>query len=208
MTRIAVFALGASLAAIACAAGAGSAAAQVITTNSGRPSANLDEPPPDVERVVGPVLPPGVAREGVRVVRAGALLFASYDANHDGRITDEEIDAGAGASFAFADKNADGALTGFEQTDWASLVGSASDVLSNSMQFDSDLDHSVTKIEFVSGLHRLANTLKKPGQSVLTYGDLVQSLQPQPGAGPQASDQGGQAPGSKRNGRHVSPSAN
>ena len=208
MTRIAVFAVGASLAALAFSFGAGSAAAQVITTNSSTPSANLEPPPADVDRVAGPLLPRGVDREGVRVVRPGALLFASYDTNHDGKITDEEIDAGAAASFAVADKNKDGALTGFEQSDWAILVGSGSDVLANSMQFDSDLDHSVSKIEFVSGLHRLANTLKKPGQSVLTYADLVQPLQPQPGSGPQASDQNGQAAGTRRNGRHVSPSAN
>ncbi|MEP7209883.1 MAG: hypothetical protein ABI740_03520 [Alphaproteobacteria bacterium] len=203
MTRTAI-AIAASLTALACVAGLGSAAAQVITTNSNAPSANLEAPPPDVERVAGPGLPPGVGREGVRIVRPGAMLFASYDANHDGKITDAEIEAGAASSFAVADKNNDGAIAGFEQTDWATLVGGASDVLSNSMQFDSDLDHSVTKAEFVSGLHRLADTLKKKGESVLTYADLVQPLQ-QPGAGAQASESG-EAPPKGQKSKRVSPS--
>jgi hypothetical protein len=203
MTRIAVFTLGASLFALACAAGTGVAAGQVITTNSATPSANLEAPPADVDRVAGPGLPPGVGREGVRIVRPAAMLFASYDVNHDGKITDAEIDAGAALSFAVADKNNDGAITGFEQTDWATLVGSGSDVLSNSMQFDSDLDRSVTRAEFVSGLHRLADTLKKKGEAVLTYGDLVQPLQ-QPGAGAQANESG-EAPPLKK-GKRASPS--
>jgi hypothetical protein len=205
MTRNAVFALGASLLALACAAGAGPVLAQVITTNSARPSANLEAPPPDVDRVAGPTLPPGVGREGVRLVRPGAMLFASYDVNHDGKITDAEIDAGAALSFAVADKNNDGALTGFEQTDWATLVGSGSDVLSNSMQFDTDVDHSVTKAEFVSGLHRLADSLKKKGESVLTYADLVQALQPQPGGSAQANESGEAPPKGQKN-KRVSPS--
>jgi hypothetical protein len=201
MTRIAVFALGAGLLALSCAS---AASGQVITTNSAAPAANLDVPPPDVDRVAGPGLPPGVGREGVRLVRPGAMLFASYDANHDGKITDAEIDAGAAQSFAVADKNNDGAITGFEQTDWATLVGSGSDVLSNSMQFDTDVDHSVTRAEFLSGIHRLADSLKKKGESVLTYGDLVQSLQ-QPGAGAQASESG-EAPPKGQKSKKVSPS--
>jgi hypothetical protein len=192
------------LAALAIAASLAPASAQVITTNSAAPAANLDAPPPDVDRVAGPGLPPGVGREGVRIVRPGAMLFASYDANHDGKITDDEIEVGAVASFAVADKNNDGAVAGFEQTDWATLVGSGSDVLANSMQFDSDLDHSVTRAEFVSGIHRLADTLKKKGESVLTYADLVQPLQ-QPGSGAQASESG-QAPPKGQKTKRVSPS--
>lgn len=207
MTRIAVVALSGSLLALALAAGAGAAWAQVITTTSASPPAAAPESPPaEVDRIAGPSVPRGIGREGVRLVRPGAMLFASYDVNHDGRITDAEIDAGAALSFAVADANHDGALTGFEQTDWARLVGAASDVLSNAMLFDSDLDRSVTPAEFVSGIRRLADTLKKKGESDLVYGDLVQPLQPQP-EGAQANESG-EAPAKGRKGlRRVSPPA-
>jgi hypothetical protein len=200
MIRTAVFALGASLVALGC----GAASAQVITTNSASPAANLEAPPPEVDRVAGPALPPGIGREGVRIVRPAAMLFASFDTDHDGQITDAEIDAGAAISFAVADKNHDGAITGFEQSDWATLVGSGGDVLANPMQFDSDLDRSVTLAEFTSGLHRLADTLKKKGESVLAYADLVQPLQP-PGGGAQASESG-QPPPKGQKAKHASPS--
>src|SRR5262245_2087955 len=69
----------------------------------------------------GPGGPGGGFRtpEGVGVVSPGALLFASFDANHDGKVTMAEIEAGAAAAFTVADKNKDGAVTGFEQADWA-----------------------------------------------------------------------------------------
>ncbi len=187
---------------------AGPAAAQVITPNvpSTPQPTNADAPVDQVDRVVElrqGGLPPGVGREGVRIVQPGALLFASFDTNHDGRISDAEIEAGAVASFAVADKNGDGSISGFEQSDWAGLVGGVDDVLSNPMQFDTDLDHSVTQTEFVDGLHRLAKTLMRPGQTELVYADLVRALQRRPGGEDQTSE-GGEPPQVRGRGRHAS----
>src|SRR3954469_25675166 len=43
-------------------------------------------------------------------VPASALLLLRYDANHDGTITREEMEAGLKADFAAADENKDGCL--------------------------------------------------------------------------------------------------
>lgn len=130
----------------------------------------------DVDRITGTTNPGGGFKppEGVKIVSPGALVFASFDANHDGRITVEEIVAGAEAAFAVADKNKDGVITGFEQTDWAALMASGADVLSNAMTFDIDLDRSVTKAEFITGFKRLAGQIQPNGE--LTFNDLVQPL--------------------------------
>jgi hypothetical protein len=130
-------------------------------------------PPDAIDRVVAPQRGGFRPPEGVRVVQPGALLFASFDRNYDGRITAEEIEAGAAGAFASADRNRDNVITGFEQNDWAASVGSVNDVLSNPMTFDVDLDRSVTKAEFTAGLKRIAGQVA-PGE--LSFADLMKPL--------------------------------
>ncbi len=129
-----------------------------------------------IDRVTGAPSPGGVFRppEGVRVVSPGALVYASFDRDFDGRITPEEIEAGAALAFEVADKNKDGFITGFEQTDWAASVSGAGDVIANAMTFDIDLDRQVTRAEFAAGFKRLAGQIKPSGD--LTFIDLVQPL--------------------------------
>ncbi len=129
-----------------------------------------------VDRVTGAPMPGGGFRapEGVKVVSPGALAFATFDANFDGRITVAEIEAGAAKAFVIADKNQDGFITGFEQTDWATVMGGSGDVLGNAMTFDIDLDRSVTPAEFVAGFKRLASQIQPSGD--LMFADLVQPL--------------------------------
>ena len=129
-----------------------------------------------IDRVTGAPAPGGVFRapEGVRVVSPGALVYASFDRNFDGRITFEEIDIGAGLAFDVADRNKDGAITGFEQTDWAASVAGSGDVIANAMTFDIDLARSVTRAEFAAGFKRLAGQINPSGE--LTFVDLVQPL--------------------------------
>jgi hypothetical protein len=129
--------------------------------------------PDEIDRVVAPQRGGFRAPEGVRVVQPGALLFASFDRNFDGRISEAEIEAGAAGAFAAADRNSDGSITGFEQNDWAASVASMNDVLSNPMTFDVDLDRNVTKAEFASGLKRIAGQVA-PGE--LSFADLVKPL--------------------------------
>jgi hypothetical protein len=142
---------------------------QVITQSE----AEQDAAPDQIDRVVTPQRGGFRAPEGVRVVQPGALLFASFDRNFDGRITEAEIGAGAAGAFGAADRNGDGAITGFEQNDWARSVGSVNDVLSNPMTFDVDLDRSVTAAEFTAGLKRIAAQV---AAGEISFADLVKPL--------------------------------
>jgi hypothetical protein len=158
-------------------------------------------PPDDIDRVVGPQRGGFRAPDGVRVVQPGALLFASFDRNYDGRISLEEIETGAAGAFATADRNRDKVITGFEQNDWATSVGSMNDVLSNPMTFDVDLDRSVTMAEFVSGLKRIAGQVA-PGE--LSFADLVKPL----GRPDEQANRGGPVVvGRDQRGPNASPSA-
>ena len=153
-------------------------------------------PPDQIDRVVGPQRGGFRAPEGVRVVQPGALLFASFDRNFDGRVSEAEIETGALGAFVAADRNKDGVITGFEQNDWAASVASMNDVLSNPMTFDVDLDRQVTQAEFVSGLKRIAGQVA-PGE--LSFADLVKPLtrpdeQANRGGGPVVVGKGQQGP--------------
>src|SRR5690349_8684532 len=111
--------------------------------------------------------------EGVGVVSPGALVLASFDANHDGKITPAEIEAGAALAFAAADKNGDGALTGFEQNEWAASMTALPDILSTPMTFDQNLDNSVSKTELIAGFKRIAASI---GPGDITFAQLVRPL--------------------------------
>jgi hypothetical protein len=129
-----------------------------------------------IDRITGQVSPGGAPRapDGVKVVAPGALVYARFDADFDGRITRAEIEAGAAQAFVAADANGDQQITGFEQTDWAARMGNPSDLMANAMTFDIDLDRSVTKAEFAAGLVRIAGQIQPNGD--LTFADLLQPL--------------------------------
>jgi hypothetical protein len=156
-----------------------------------------------VDRVagVGPQRPGMFAPEGVKRVSPGALLFASFDRNFDGRITRQEIEVGATGAFAAADRNRDGKVTGFEQNDWAVSVGSPNDVLANAMTFDIDMDRTVTPAEFLAGLKRIADQVMGMGGTEIAFSELVKPLNQadrQADGGPELIDP-------RARGRNVSP---
>ncbi|HEX5007033.1 MAG TPA: hypothetical protein VFV70_07965 [Hyphomonadaceae bacterium] len=158
-------------------------------------------PPDQIDRVVGPQRGGFRASEGVRVVQPGALLFASFDRNFDGRVSEAEIEAGAAGAFAVADRNGDGVITGFEQNDWATSMASMNDVLSNPMTFDVDLDRQVTPAEFTAGLKRIAG---QAATGELSFADLVKPL----GRPDEQASRGGPAPAERgQRGSGESPSA-
>ena len=94
--------------------------------------------------------------EGVRLVKPGAILFASFDSNMNTVIELTEIEAGAKKAFGFADENADGALSPIEQRAWAGKVASETDVIANPRLFPARIPGQVSEEEFVIGLTTFA----------------------------------------------------
>ena len=89
-----------------------------------------------------------------RLVPGGGLIV-SFDANDDGRVTPDELKAGAVAAFKTADANADGALSALEQQDWARDLPTRDDTLANPVRFDPNLDRIVSITEFVAVVAQL-----------------------------------------------------
>lgn len=98
----------------------------------------------------------GPAQRNLGRLVPGGGLFASFDANNDGRISAEELAEGTRAAFALADANGDGQLVALEQLDWAASLPTHDDTLSNPVRFDPNLDRVVTFEEFQAVIAQLA----------------------------------------------------
>ena len=96
----------------------------------------------------------------------GGGLFASFDANSDGRISAEELASGMRAAFLLADANADGQLGALEQQDWAADLPTRDDTLANPVRFDPNLDRVVTFEEFQAVIADLATNYQDDRGSI------------------------------------------
>ena len=98
----------------------------------------------------------GPAQRNLGRLVPGGGLFASFDANGDGRISAEELAEGTRAAFLLADANGDGELVALEQQDWAAGLPTRDDTLSNPVRFDPNLDRIVKFDEFKAVIVQLA----------------------------------------------------
>lgn len=127
------------------------------------------EPELLAQRVVGPLQD----LRGVRIVRPGALLFASFDTDGSLSVSVQEIRDNAGKAFKRADVNNNGTLSIFEQQDWAREIGSHDGQLANAVSFDTNIDRMVTKEEFASGLERIAKAYIVDETGEIPFSNLV-----------------------------------
>ena len=88
----------------------------------------------------------------IRFIKSGALLIASFDADHDFIVTTDEIKAGARLAFKIADANSNESMSPLEQRSWASKIASERDVLGNASLFAGAIPGQVSEDEFVRGL--------------------------------------------------------
>lgn len=122
----------------------------------------------------GPIAPdsPGMPKKGEKLV-PGGILFVSFDADGDGVVSPDELQAGIAAAFAAADTNGDGQLTALEQQAWAASLPARDDSLANPVRFDPNLDRIVTFEEFSSVIRQLAASYQNGEDEVVLSGLIV-----------------------------------
>ena len=101
-------------------------------------------------------VPGGEDVSGARFIKPGALLLASFDADHDLIITADEIDTGAELAFTHVDTDGSGGISPIEQRNWAARLTSEADVLGNPSLFVSATPGQVSPKEFAAGMHIFA----------------------------------------------------
>ncbi len=145
----------------------------------------------------GPGGPGGGAGPGrlqeAKVARPVAILFTSMDANGDLLVTRDELETGIETEFARADVDRSGVITGFEMMDWGKSVLGDAEALPDMRAMDSDLNYTVTKLEFATALRHEFERLDVNGDKVLTRAELLMAapMRMQGGGG-----EGGGAPSS------------
>lgn len=111
-------------------------------------------------------------RAGALLIEPGALLFITFDANHDFEITPDEIELGARSAFQHADADNNNTLTPIEQRNWASEFASENDVFANPSVFPAAIPNQVTEDEFLMGLITLSEHFQDENDRIFIR-DLV-----------------------------------
>jgi len=100
---------------------------------------------PAMPRIAGPIT----------IIQPAALVFAGFDDNGDYLVNRDEALAGAKTAFKRADKDNSGKLTLFELEDWRAAALGSLDALPGNLNFDTDYDNQVQKIEFEGAVMNL-----------------------------------------------------
>lgn len=82
------------------------------------------------------------------LLSADALMLVSFDADADLSVTRAEAEAGIAREFTRADANADGALAPIEFQNWSNLVLGGTQIGPFRLDFDRNVDNSITREEF------------------------------------------------------------
>lgn len=113
-------------------------------------------------------------REGPRVLlSADTLLFASFDANADLRIDSSEIEAGIVREWTRADQNQDGALSPIEFQAWMNLALGGSNAPPYRLDFDRNVDNSITRAEFETEMRSRAADYDQNEDGVLERAEFL-----------------------------------
>jgi len=118
--------------------------------------------------------PSSANRDPIRALLSGdVMMLVSFDTNGDLSITADEIDAGIGREFARADANGDGSLTPIEFQSWTNAVLGGGPMGPYRLDFDRNVDNSITREEFESEIRARVRDYDENGDGVLTRGEFT-----------------------------------
>ncbi|MEQ1784341.1 MAG: hypothetical protein ABMA14_23555 [Hyphomonadaceae bacterium] len=127
--------------------------------------------------------PPGGERPGsmlqeAKIARPIAILFTGMDANRDLIFSKEELEAAIPLEFTRADVDSSGVLTGFEMTDWCRLMMGDKEAQPDMRAADTDLNYTITPLEFTIALRREFAHMDKDQDGRITRAELLMDAPP------------------------------
>jgi hypothetical protein len=107
------------------------------------------------------------------LLSADALLYVSFDADGDLSTTTAEIDSGLTREFARADANSDGSLTPIEFQNWSNTALGGTQMGPYRLDFDRNVDNSITREEFDTELRARANDYDENQDAAVGRSEMV-----------------------------------
>ncbi len=104
---------------------------------------------------------------------ADALLYVSFDADDDLRVTMAEIEAGVTHEWTRANTNGDGLLQPLEFSAWSDSALGGNQLPPFRLDFDRNVDNVITQEEFRTEILGRATDYDKDEDGVLVRGDFV-----------------------------------
>jgi len=154
------------------------ASAQIISQTP-RPEISGDEDA--LVETIKPQARLGRSHNTIQVPRAGALLFAGFDRNHNYIIDKAEVSAGIERAFTFADKDASGVLSLVELEGWRVAALGSEHAAPSNFAFAPNFARTVSPEIFAEVLSGLADRLDKDDQGemdgLISLADLLQNYQ-------------------------------
>ncbi|WP_395645897.1 EF-hand domain-containing protein [Terricaulis sp.] len=119
----------------------------------------------------------GGADRGPQQIRAllsaDTLMFVSFDADGDLRITADEISAGTQREFSRADTSGDGQLQPIEFQNWSNTVLGGTSIGPYRLDFDRNVDNVITRDEFNTEINGRVRDYDENEDGVLTRAEFV-----------------------------------
>ena len=136
--------------------------------------------------------------EGGRVralLSADALVFTSFDANHDSIVSLAEVERGLAEEWARADANQDGAMAPLEFARWSEAALGGAAMTPYRLDFDRNVDNTITEQEFRAEFLARARDYDHDGDGNVTRAEMVREVSRPRVLGDQASPFGDRPPG-------------
>ncbi len=119
----------------------------------------------------------GGENEPIRaLLSADALMFVGFDADGDLSTGATEVEAGIAREFTRADSNRDGALTPIEFQNWANVVLGGGQMGPFRLDFDRNVDNSITREEFESEIRGRVRDYDADENGVLARSEFVRRV--------------------------------